>query len=369
MRLLVAGSQGRGASTFHKHTLLPRLWIGFAIMALLAAMAPLPPALASNGTIVGSEAYEHPFANREGWLDFVAGTPNGKAAAAAYAGLITAADYDRWHSGTTVTATRLRYASYGRIIKAVMVAPKLPGRYPVIIFNHGGVMQWGRIIVPEILEFHRLAERGYIVLASTYRGEGGSEGEPDMGGGDVSDSLALIDIAAHLPQADPSRIGMWGFSRGGLVTYGALKRSKLIAAAVIVGGPTDLVTSSRRAEFDEFVYPFAIRDYAADRTGALTRLSPINWPEKLAPSPILLLQGGDDVRVSPTEAIRMAAALQGLKRSYRFKLYEGGSHDLIEYYADVRQEIDRWFDLYLRDGKPAPANGTSVLPVEGTGTR
>ena len=138
---------------------------------------------------------------------------------------------------------------------------------------------------------------------------------------------------------------------------------------MIVGGPTDLVDAPRRAEFYRFVYPHVIRDYARDRTAALTRLSPIRWPERLAlRTPILLLQGGDDPRVQPSDALRMACALQQLKRSYRLKLYEGGSHDLFENMEDVRREMDRWFDTYVRDGKPAPLNGKTVVSAEETGT-
>jgi dipeptidyl aminopeptidase/acylaminoacyl peptidase len=225
-------------------------------------------------------------------------------------------------------------------------------------------MQWGRIILPEILEFNRLAERGYIVLASNYRGEGGSEGNPDMDGGDVEDSLALIQVAERLHGADPTRIGMWGFSRGGLVTYGALTRTNRIAAAIIVGGPTDLLNSPRRAEFDEFVYPHVIRNYAQDRAAALARLSPIRWPERLASAtPLLLLHGGDDPRVTPDEVLRMGQALQARRHPYRLKLYEGGSHSLVENLPDLRVEMDRWFDLYLRKRQPAPRNGVTRLPA------
>lgn len=321
----------------------------------------------ANGPIASREPYTLPFKTRDEWLAFIRGTPDGRAAASAYAQLFPAAVFDRYRDGVTTRATRITYWSEGLLIRGIMVEPRAPGPHPVIIFNHGGVMKWGRIILPEILEFNRLAERGYIVLASTYRGEGGSEGQPSMDGGDVTDSLALLRIVDSLPNADPKRIGMWGFSRGGFVTYGALKRTDRLAAAVIIGGPTDLVHAPRRAEFHRFIYPHVIRDYARDKEGALARLSPIRWPEKLAArTPILLLHGGDDPRVAPADALAMASALQNLKRSYRLKLFEGGSHDLFENYAEVRQEMDRWFDAYLRDRKAAPANGIAVLPVEET---
>jgi len=107
---------------------------------------------------------------------------------------------------------------------------------------------------------------------------------------------------------------------------GALKATDRQRAAAIVSAPTDLVNKKRRAEFDEFVYPHVIRDYARTRMGHFAWLSPIRWPEKLAArTPILILHGCDDPRVEPTDSIRLAGELQRLQRSYRLKIYEGGS--------------------------------------------
>lgn len=237
----------------------------------------------NSGPFASREAYEFPLSARDGWLDFVRSTPNGATAAEANAAVFSEADYNRYCDGTATRAERFAYRSDGLLVRGIMVAPRTPGPYPVIIFNHGGVMQWGRIILPEILEFHGLAERGYIVLASTYRGESGSEGSPSMDGGDVADVLALLALIDEIPGADAERVGVWGFSRGGLVTYHTLTRTDGLKAAVIVGGPADLVNSIRRAEFDRFVYPYGIRDYARDKEGALARLSPIRWPERLSP--------------------------------------------------------------------------------------
>lgn len=338
-----------------------RLAIMLVALADPGVAAP-PPRAVADGTIVSREAWRTPFATRAEWLAFVGGTPGGAEAARHYDKLYPQTDFDQWTQGRTIGISRIVYRSGGLAIRGLLLEPRTPGRHPVLIFNHGGVGEWGRIIVPDILEMSRLAERGYVVLASTFRGEGGSDGKPDMGGGDIDDALALIDVAAALPTADVTRAGMWGFSRGGFTTYGALARSHRIAAAKIEGGPTDLLHAARRAEFDRHVYPDVIPGYVADKDGILAQRSPIAWPERLSPgSAILILHGGDDPRVEPTDALRMATALQRLKRSYRLKIYEGGGHDLIADIADVRAEMDRWFDRYVRDRVPPSAN--AAVPV------
>jgi hypothetical protein len=156
---------------------------------LLVTLAPVGPSAAeaqlaqsATGEILSREAFRFPFAARGEWLQFVRGTENGAAAAEHYARAFSEADYARYRDGALTTTTRISYRSGNLAIRGFIVEPKAPGPHPVIIFNHGGVMQWGRIILPEIMEFNRLAERGYIVLASAYRGEGGSEGSPAMDG-------------------------------------------------------------------------------------------------------------------------------------------------------------------------------------------
>lgn len=323
------------------------------------------PAAAQTPPELSRTAFEFSLPDRGAWFAAMEERGVGQAATTAYAALVSEAEYLRYARGERTRTDRIRYVSEGRWITGVMVSPRTPGPHPLLVYNHGGVMQWGRITLADVLEFNRLAERGYVVVASAYSGEGGSEGEPDMGGGDVADVLALMDAVAAFPEVDASRIGMWGFSRGGLVTYGVLARTSRLRAAAIVGGPTDLLQAPRRAEFDAFVYPHAIRDYGRDKDAVLAALSPILWPERLAAStPLLILHGGDDPRVEPSDSLRMASALQGLKRSYRLKLYEGGSHDLLAEALDVRDELDRWFDRYVRDGVSAPANGVTVPELD-----
>jgi dipeptidyl aminopeptidase/acylaminoacyl peptidase len=76
-------------------------------------------------------------------------------------------------------------------------------------------------------------------VASQYRGNAGGEGKEEFGGRDVDDVLNLIKLLISLPQADAKRIGMYGWSRGGMMTYQALARSDQVAAAIVGAGVTD----------------------------------------------------------------------------------------------------------------------------------
>ena len=89
-------------------------------------------------------------------------------------------------------------------------------RYPVIIYNRGGLQDIGKIDVPNILDFYARAANGFVVLASQYRGNDGGEGVEQFGGAEVGDVVTLVSLASSLPYADPKNIFFYGLS--GLTT-------------------------------------------------------------------------------------------------------------------------------------------------------
>ena len=101
----------------------------------------------------------------------------------------------------------------------------------------------------------RIASWGYVVVASQSRGNAGGEGKEEFGGRDVDDVLNLLPLLASLPQADTTRIGMGGASRGGMMTYLALTRTEKIAAAVVISGLADAFENiASRPDMETNVY-------------------------------------------------------------------------------------------------------------------
>src|SRR5258706_15566310 len=115
------------------------------------------------------------------------------------------------------TSYLIDYPSDGLTITGVMHIPVGAGPFPVIIMNHGF---FSRSIYHSGDGTDRvspyLAEHGYITLASDYRSWGGSDiGESLFYSGLVVDVINLINAIPSIPQADPSRVGIWGHSMGG----------------------------------------------------------------------------------------------------------------------------------------------------------
>jgi dienelactone hydrolase len=122
------------------------------------------------------------------------------------------------------TAYLIDYPSDGLTIRGVMQIPTGGGPFPVIVMNHGF---YARSVYRSGDGTDRasafLAEHGYITLAPDYRSWGDSDaGESLFYSGLAIDVINLLYAIPSIPQADPTRVGMWGHSMGGGVTIKVL---------------------------------------------------------------------------------------------------------------------------------------------------
>ena len=263
-----------------------------------------------------------------------------------------------------VEVSEITYISDGLKIQGFLLAPKGNGKFPVLIFNRGGCKNYVALTKQFVLRWLTVfANWGYVVVASQYRGNGGSEGKDEFGGADIHDVLNLIPLVESLPNADPSRIGMYGWSRGGLMTYLTLTRTDRIKAAVVGGALTDLASLSALRkqlrpddDFEEFCLRDTIPDYDQNKQKELKARSPIMWPEKLnKKTPILMFHGTADWRSPPQYSLDMAAALLKRKHPFRLIMLEGGDHETTEHLEEVDRITKDWLDQYVRDLKSWPS--------------
>lgn len=251
----------------------------------------------------------------------------------------------------------ITYLSDGLKVKGYMAVPKAIGKYPAVIFNRGGNREFSAITDASFLRLNgKLAAAGYVVVASQYRGNAGGEGQEEFGGKDVNDVLNMIPMLATVPQADTSRIGMFGWSRGGMMTYIALAKTNKIKAAVIGSGLADLpMTIQSRPVFDT-LWAEIIPGFTTHKEEVLRDRSATMFAEKInKTTPILILQGTADWRVPTDQVLVLVNKLYQVKQPFRFILYEGGQHSLVEHRGDYYLQMENWFNTYLRDRKTWPS--------------
>lgn len=248
----------------------------------------------------------------------------------------------------------IRYESDGLIILGWMVAPKQTAqkKLPVVIFNRGGNGGFGAVKFADLFtHILPLADQGFLVLASQYRGVSDAEpakfGVDEFGGADVNDVRKLMALAAQIPNADAGNIFLLGFSRGVMQGYLAARNRNDIRAMAMVNGVVDLQADLEFRPEMEKVYRERIPGYADNKAQRLRERSVLAWAEELPKAaPILLMHGSEDERVAPGNGQKMKQRLDALQRPNRLIVFEGDDHFLDP--AKVIAEAVTWFRASLR---------------------
>ncbi len=246
----------------------------------------------------------------------------------------------------------------GTPIHGFMVKPpdyQAGRRYPTILRIHGGPV-WQFYHDFGNLDWQVLAANGYVVLGVNPRGSSG-RGEKfstaiwaKWGQKDSEDVLAAVDWAVKQGLADPERLGVGGWSYGGILTNEVIARDQRFKAATsgagignaLAGYGTDQYVKEYEAElgtpwknpkaYMEVSYPFLHADRIV--------------------TPTLFLCGDQDWNVPLSNSEQMYQALKSLKRETQLVIYPGESHSL----GKPSHRLDRmrryldWYGRYLTAG-------------------
>jgi dipeptidyl aminopeptidase/acylaminoacyl peptidase len=250
---------------------------------------------------------------------------------------------------TNIRTQRIVYRSDGLNVTGLLVQPTIipPEGLPLLIFNRGGSGRYGMLTVLQVLYLlEPLASKGYIVLASNYRGNDGGEGKEEFGGADVADVLRLLELGCTLPQWNGKHSYMAGWSRGGMMTLLAIKAGAHLQAAATIAGITDCISTMHdhadmRTLYDRFI-PHTNEE---ELMSALRERSGVCWPEKIR-MPLLIQHGDADERIKVDQAQRLSAQLEALGHPHRTIYYAGGNHFLNAQRPQLLDEIDLFFQAH-----------------------
>ncbi len=238
----------------------------------------------------------------------------------------------------------ITYQSDGLKVHGIVTEPKAKGKYPVVIFNRGGNRDFGRLTIATMIMYtSKLAEQGYVIAGSNYRIK------DEFGGSEINDVLNLMETVKALDKANPKCIGMFGWSRGGMMTYLALQKSNKIKTAVVGNAPTDLFrTIAARPEIETKVIAECVPNYWKNKELELKKRSAIYWTDALDKnSSLLILCGTNDKKVNPEQADKIAIKLSEIDYDFELKKYKT-DHFFTDYRHELNQEIIKWFDERLK---------------------
>ena len=272
--------------------------------------------------------------------------------------------YDEARAEKDFDVVEISYASDHIPVHGMLIKPKSNGarRWPAIIFNRGGTGDFSSIIANDttpcnrqhpscltVVDLYHFAKAGFVVIASDYRFHGATAKRDEWGGADVNDVLNLVPALRSLDFVDPERLYMLGISRGGAMTYIALKRGIPVKAAAIIAGVSDLKAWAALRQdmvngdesYDGFakVWP----DYEHNSAEDYRARSAVWWADQIN-VPILILHSRTDSFVPVTQALRMAEALQEKGKVYALHIYDHDGHSLPLNREDRNHRIIDWFN-------------------------
>lgn len=291
----------------------------------------------ANGTILETSDYDFPvYEQIPGWAKQI----------------YTNDSYSQLSKSSNLELKKIKYVSDGLKIFGFIYKPKITEgkKFPVIIWNRGGVGEDTKISnenFQDIYEMYRLANAGFVVLASQYRGVDGGEGADEVGGGDTRDVMNLLPLAKSLGYADTENMFIWGFSRGAMMAMQAVRDGFPVKAAVVVGLPTDwnqMLT----------IHPTLIQDakrlwqdFDNRREEHIKNRSAIYWADKID-IPLLILNGANDPATPPTMALGFTEKLQEQGKLYQLIIYAKDSHDIALNREDRLLKTIDWFQNLRR---------------------
>lgn len=232
-------------------------------------------------------------------------------------------------------------------------------RYPTILWIHGGPegQDQRELIVQGYspsLERQLLAAQGYVVLAVNYRGSSGRGRQfqqsilADWGHKEVADLLAAVDYATAAGIADPAKLGIGGWSYGGILTDYTIASDARFKAAISGAGSADQIAMYGHDEY--------ILQYDAEigpPWKATARWLELSYPFFHADrihTPTLFLGGEKDFNVPITGGEQMYMALRTLGIPSELVVYPGEFH-VFTRPSFIKDRADRyiaWFAKYLK---------------------
>jgi dipeptidyl aminopeptidase/acylaminoacyl peptidase len=236
------------------------------------------------------------------------------------------------------------------------------GRLPAILRIHGGpTMQYSTAFA---LEWQMLAAHGYAVIAPNPRGSTGYGAAfsraiwADWGQKDYEDVMAAVDHVVGMGVADPERLGVGGWSYGGILTDVVITKTSRFKAAV---SGASMANHFAGYGTDHYQYEWEKELGLPWKNPELwRRLSPFFQIERVT-TPTLVLCGQDDMNVPLLASEQLYQALRRVGVPTELVIYPDQGHD-IETPSYVKDRYERylaWYDRYL---KPAPAPAPAAAP-------
>ena len=251
----------------------------------------------------------------------------------------------------------------GTVVNGLLTKPaeyQAGTRYPAVLRIHGGPN--GQDQHAFNLERELFAANGYAVIAANYRGSTGRGAAyqkaiyADWGNKEVMDLLTAVDQVVAMGVADPDRLGIGGWSYGGILTDYTIATTTRFKAATAGAGSA---LQSSMYGIDQYIYQYDTEVGPPWKTQALwEKISYPFWHADRIKTPTLFLGGEKDFNVPIAGGEQMYQALRSLGVDTQLIIYPGQFHGIStpSYQRDRLERYLAWYAKYLK----APAAATNT---------
>src|SRR5712671_5075599 len=230
-------------------------------------------------------------------------------------------------------------------------------KYPAILRPHGGPV-WAYYA-----EFDHLAQlvaaNGYVVLFPNPRGSSGYGQKycqaifADWGNKDFQDDMAMVDYAIEQGIADPGKLGVGGWSYGGMSTDFIIAQTNRFKGAVSGASIALIATGFGHDQYQkDYFYELG---YPWENKAVWDKISPF-YRIKNITTPTLFMGGDIDWNVPIIGSEQMYQALKSLGRTTELVVYPGEYHGLTTP-SHLKDRLERnlaWYAHYVKgDSTPA----------------
>ena len=248
----------------------------------------------------------------------------------------------------------------GTVIEGVLHKPagyQAGKAHPLLVIIHGGptgISRPYRVAGRSPYPIEQWLAKGAIILEPNYRGSAGygerfrSLNVRNLGVGDAWDVLSGVDHLVAQGIADPSRMGVMGWSQGGYISAFLATHERQPFKAISVGaGISNWMTYYVNTDIHPFTRQY-LQATPWDDPGIYALTSPMTTI-KQAKTPTLIQHGEFDTRVPTPNAYELYQGLQDVGVPVRLIIYKGFGHGLNKPKA-IRAAMEHnweWFEKYV----------------------
>ncbi len=242
----------------------------------------------------------------------------------------------------------------GTEVEGVLTKPVgyTSGKVPFLLNPHGGptgasLNSWSGTV-------QVLASNGFAVLQPNFRGSTGKglafaqANKNTWGKGDFEDCMSGVDAMIAKGIADPDRLGAFGWSYGGYMTFWILTQTDRFKAVSPGAGLTNIYSMYSQNDIQRYLRWFYSDKAPWDATDLYWDRSPMKYIRNVK-TPTMIMHGQADTRVPIAQAQEFYMALKERNVPVEFVVYPREGHGFTEprHNLDRVRRYVRFFAKYL----------------------